>query len=100
MCVMTPGPDQYSGDKADQARLAADGTFLVNVDRQHYPNELATDAEGRLTMISLIPGALYRIIEFYDVAKGSLIRKDFTVRPGEMLDLGDILIEKPEVLMR
>jgi hypothetical protein len=28
--------------------------------------------------------------------KGVQIRKDFTVRSGETLDLSDILIEKPE----
>jgi hypothetical protein len=28
--------------------------------------------------------------------KGFQIRKDFTVKPGEAIDLGDILIEKPQ----
>ena len=27
--------------------------------------------------------------------KGYQVRSDFTVKPGESLDLGDILIEKP-----
>ena len=78
--------------------LAADGAYLPNVDRKHYPNELATDADGRVTLPALIPGALYRISDWSTVNvqdKGYQIRKDFTVKPGETLDLGDILIEKP-----
>ena len=58
-----------------------------------------TDAEGRITCISLIPGALYRIIDFStvnDQDKGVQVRKDFTVKPGETLDLGEILIDKPQ----
>jgi hypothetical protein len=30
-----------------------------------------------------------------DADKGAQIRKDFTVGPGETVDVGDILIEKP-----
>ncbi len=46
---------------------------------------------------ALIPGALYRISDYSIIndPKGLQIRKDFTVKPGETLDLGDILIEKP-----
>ena len=50
-------------------------------------------------MPSLIPGALYRISDFStvnDQDKGPQIRKEFTVKAGETLDLGDILVEKPE----
>jgi hypothetical protein len=45
----------------------------------------------------LIPGATYRIIDRtpFRGPDGPQFRKDFTVKPGEILDLGDILIEKP-----
>lgn len=55
-----------------------------------------TDAEGRITLPALIPGALYRISDYSTVndrAKGVQVRKDFTVQPGETLDLGEISIE-------
>jgi hypothetical protein len=48
-------------------------------------------------MASLIPGAIYRISDFSTVngEKSAQVRKEFTVKPGETLDLGDVLIEKP-----
>ncbi len=76
----------------------AESDFIANIDRKHYGNGPRTDAEGRITLISLIPGALYRITDFSTVnddTKGIQIRKDFTVKPGETLDLGDIVIAKP-----
>jgi len=97
--VATPGPYHLSRKKQDQAELASDAELVANVDRKHYWNDPGTDAEGRYSMTSLIPGALYRILDFStvnDQNKGAQIRKDFTVKPGETLDLGDILIEKPQ----
>ncbi len=95
--VATPGPSKISRSKRQQAELAADASLVANVDRKHYWNLPGTDAEGRITLISLIPGALYRIIDFSTVGddKGIQIRKDFAVKPGETLDLGDIVIAKP-----
>ena len=94
-------------NKAEQSQLAADAVYVNNVDRKHYSapggpsqwNRPSTDAAGRITLPDLIPGALYRICDFStvnDKKKGIQIRKDFTVKPGETLDLGDILIEKPQ----
>jgi hypothetical protein len=73
--------------------------MMANIDRKHYWPQPATDAEGRITLVSLIPGALYRLGDFStvnDQDKGMQVRKEFTVKPGETLDLGDILIEKPQ----
>jgi hypothetical protein len=97
--VATPGPSKYSQNKKEQAELGSDAELMANVDRKHYWNLPRTDSEGRITFISLIPGALYRIIDFStvnDKAKGVQVRKDFTVKSGEILDLGDIRIDKPQ----
>ena len=47
---------------------------------------------------ALIPGSTYRIIDQTTARTpdGPQLRKEFTVKPGETLDLGDILIEKPQ----
>jgi len=96
--LMTPGsPTIGPIDQGDS--LAAEGAYLPNVDRKHHPNNLATDADGRVTLAALIPDALYRISDWSTVnvqGKGYQIRKEFTVKPGETLDLGEILVEKPD----
>ena len=68
------------------------------MDLRHYQNFPRADSDGRVTLPNLVPGALYRIFDpsTTDVPdKGVQARKDFTVKSGEELDLGDILIEKP-----
>jgi RNA polymerase sigma factor (sigma-70 family) len=96
----TPGPTAYGRSAKDRAELTADATLTVNVDRKHYGRQTArTDAEGRIILPDLIPGACYRILDFSTInvqGKGAQVRKDFTIKPGETLDLGDILIEKPQ----
>ncbi len=92
----TPGPPERTKDKKQQAMLAADAAYVGNVDRKHYWHGPFTNTDGRITLPDLIPGALYRITDNSNQDKGYQVRKDFTVKPGEMLDLGDILIEKPQ----
>lgn len=65
--LATPGPDPFTGDKTQQAELAADAEYMPNVDRKHYWGGMFTDAEGRITLPSLIPGARYRISDFSTV---------------------------------
>jgi hypothetical protein len=45
----------------------------------------------------LIPGAPYRLSDNSTANddKGVQLRRDFTVKNGETVDLGDILVEKP-----
>jgi RNA polymerase sigma factor (sigma-70 family) len=88
--VVTPGPIVRRG------ALSADSARLLQVDSKHYwrPNRLVTDENGRITFPDLIPGALYRISDF-SPSQGWQVRRDFTVKPGETIDLGEILIETP-----
>jgi protocatechuate 3,4-dioxygenase beta subunit len=96
--LVTPGPPNLGLKKEDQSRRLADAGDLVNLDRQHYLDFPRADAEGRVTLPNLVPGATYRISDrsTMDVPdKGVQVRRDFTVKPGETLDLGEILIERP-----
>ena len=96
--LVTPGPHWMTRDNNAQSQLAADADSVSAIDREHYADRHLTDAAGRMTFPVLIPGALYRISDYSTRSvdqKGVQIRKDFTVKPSEKLDLGDILIEKP-----
>lgn len=95
----TPGPHEWDRREESQSMLAADAASMSNVDRIHYWRGPVTDAQGSITLPALIPGASYRISDYSTVndrGKGVQVRKDFTVQPGETLDLGDILIENPK----
>jgi hypothetical protein len=94
--VVTPGP--FGGSKARiDGLLLADEARLPTVDPINYGTVPLSDALGRITFPALIPGATYRIIDRtpFRGPDGPQHRRDFTVKPGETLDLGDILIEKP-----
>ncbi len=58
-----------------------------------------SDADGRIALPALIPGATYRTIDRTSgrSALDPQVRKEFIIKPGETLDPGDILIQKPQV---
>jgi RNA polymerase sigma factor (sigma-70 family) len=98
--LMTSGPSN-AGYLDWGTELAADEAYLPNVDPQHYqrPRGPLTDADGKITLPDLIPGAPYRIADWSTVnvqGKGLLLRKDFNVKAGEAIDLGEILVEQPQ----
>ena len=62
---------------------------MTAIDPINYGDGPASDAQGRIAFPALIPGATYRIAG---------LSKEFTVKPGETLDLGDIRIEKPRLV--
>ncbi len=78
---------------------------MSRIDPTNYTADLIADPQGRITFPALIPGATYRITDrttfvARDVGDGPQVRKEFTVGPGEALELGDIRIEKPERLIK
>ncbi len=100
LIVVTPGPvsNTFSNPNVKTLILAADAGILTDVDPINYETELAPDAGGRITLPVLIPGATYRFIDYTMVVRGQTgpeIRKEFTVKPGQKLDLGNIRIARP-----
>jgi hypothetical protein len=66
---------------------------LAVIDRINYGDGPVSDALGRIAFPALIPGAPYRISNF----KAETQRyKDFTVKAGETVDLGDFVIDEPQ----
>jgi beta-lactamase regulating signal transducer with metallopeptidase domain len=68
--------------------LMADAIYMANLDSERY-RDIKTDADGRMTFPTLIPGATYRISVFNQKEKTVI---EFTVGPGEAKDLGDLKI--------
>jgi hypothetical protein len=95
--VITPGPPVRQRPPKD-GPLAGEETGLVDIDPVNYENNFQADGHGQLTFPALIPGASYRIVDHSTIPSGgeSTTRKEFTVKPGETIDLGDVLIAKPQ----
>jgi hypothetical protein len=99
--VVTPGPARFSiaSDKA-KSLLSADEGQLSDVDPINFATAPVPDAEGRITLPVLIPGATYRFTDYTTSVRGQTgpeIRKEFTVKPGEKLILGEIRVaRKPQ----
>jgi hypothetical protein len=84
MMVVTPGEFR-----------AADTAAIYGIDPVNYAQSPVSDAQGRVVFPALIPGAPYRRNQLY-VTEARPVT-EFTVKAGETLDLGDIVIEKPKV---
>ena len=91
--IIAPSPDPAGRDPAAAAGLSGQVGRLFAIDPINYAKEPTSDAVGRITFPALIPGATYRI--GVRARNAGQFRKDFTVKPGETLDLGDILIGSP-----
>ncbi len=95
MMVVTPGPDLSARTRPTRTAWRPIRTPSPGSTRSITRKAWSPMTRGRLTLPALIPGATYRI---YDNTMGEdaapRLRKEFTVKPGETLDLGDILIEK------
>jgi RNA polymerase sigma factor (sigma-70 family) len=78
MLIITPGADRPQIDQ-----IMADMQFQVNLDTERL-RSLRTGADGRMTFVSLIPDATYRL-------RGH----DFTAEAGKTIDLPDITLPRP-----
>jgi hypothetical protein len=88
--VLSPGAswgDILPGNQMTSP-LQSDAIHASNLDVQRY-RDIKTDADGRMTFPTLIPGAKYRIIVLNQKEKTQI---EFTVAPGEAKDLGDLRI--------
>jgi beta-lactamase regulating signal transducer with metallopeptidase domain/protocatechuate 3,4-dioxygenase beta subunit len=91
LLVLTPGPERLDPLSWQKGELAGDSVPLGNFYRQHYGwGKDGPDAKGRVKYPALVPGVTYRIWSFQ---QGVTLR-DFTVKPGETLDLKDIVVKK------
>jgi RNA polymerase sigma factor (sigma-70 family) len=98
LMTVTPGAFRENRDPADANRLFADTDYLTRIDSVNYLKDPVSDAQGRIEFTALIPGANYRVSNRIQAGQASKpqLPKNFTVKPGETLDLGDIVIEKPQ----
>ena len=95
--VVTPGENSLIKARKD-GTLVADQAVLQAIDPINYRKNEASDSQGRIVLPALIPGATYRIIDRSTnrTPDGPQLRKEFTVQAGETVDLGDVLIAKPQ----
>jgi hypothetical protein len=94
LIVMVVTPGLPSGVTSPPEQLAAHEDILSRFDPVNYGDAPASGADGRILFPALIPGASYSV-RIGPRNGPPTFRKDFTVKPGETLDLGDILVEKP-----
>jgi hypothetical protein len=98
LMIVTPGSFRESRDPADAKRPFADADYLCRIDSINYRKGPTSDAHGRIVFAALIPGATYRVSNraIARTPNQAHANKEFTVKSGEVLDLGDFVIEKPK----
>jgi hypothetical protein len=77
--IITPGTDQPARDQ-----VMSRSNFQDDLDPSRQ-SDLHSDADGRVMFVSLIPGGHYR---FYG--------HEFTAEAGKTLDLGQMVIDRPQ----
>ena len=94
--VVTPGPTS-SVRPQNAGQLFADEAPLARIDSINYDKPIVSDDQGRISLPVLIPGATYRFIDRTTSRDptGPQVRREFTAKSGETLDLGDIRIDRP-----
>jgi hypothetical protein len=89
--TVTPGPHRLGRREANPP-LSGERVFWVNVYWRAGVSDpgRVSDAEGRMTLRNLIPGAPY---ELKSDRRPRTSAREFSVHPGETLDFGDVVID-------
>jgi hypothetical protein len=88
LLVITPGVPATHHIEANRP-LWVDSVIWSNVRRNERPK---TDADGRVTVDGLLPGATYRLS--YTDKNGWTDGHEFQVRAGETTDVGEVVLSK------
>jgi RNA polymerase sigma factor (sigma-70 family) len=75
-------------------KIAADYVSQSNLDPRRY-EQLRTDAQGRITWPTLIPGARFFVIVRTPGGRDVNVHKEFIVEAGKTLDLKEITVREP-----
>jgi RNA polymerase sigma factor (sigma-70 family) len=93
--VLTPGGSGV--EPIYKPGPTADLCYMANLDNEsHSHDKLRSDAQGRLTLPALIPGATFKLIGSRPNEGIFNLNKEFTARAGKTLDLGDVVVKPPE----
>ncbi len=90
--LLPPGPHAAPSDLSELLShnlRAHDAVWSAYLDPGRHGDGPRSDAEGRITLPALIPGATYRVL------LGSGKARDFTVTAGRTAELGDLTIDPP-----
>jgi hypothetical protein len=90
---ISSGASFFDRDSLVKAEVTADAAWLGNLNPK-YHNRLRTDAEGRLVLPGLIPGARHRLIVTHPNGPGMFrLPVEITAESGKTLDLKDITVK-------
>jgi hypothetical protein len=89
--VITPGVPWT--ETIRQKGMVAETAFLSSLDRKGHEN-LRSDARGRVTLPTLIPGATHQLL-VSPAGRGMVYLKQFKVEAGKSLDLGNLPVKMP-----
>jgi hypothetical protein len=92
--IVTPGINEWGSFDWLSWNLGmplADADYISNTDRTNYSPFPRSDEEGRLTLPALIPDATYAVV----ITRSNTV-KIIKAKANETLDLGDLVVDRPE----
>jgi hypothetical protein len=89
---ISPGVSFFDNAAQQEYQLTADAASMHGLDQKHY-QDVRTDAEGRVELPNLIPGARHWIVGTRPTGGMFRLPVEFTAESGKTLDLKDIPVK-------